>query len=607
MRSIILKELRELILPAAAMVLCAALIAGIEVVYNSLHPQSKVQGLATGVWLVLSIALAFLGGGAAIAREGRQRLIFLTSWPQARIRLWLIKAVISFTLTMLVVAAGCAICLAIARPSVNSATGEFMEAGLFRSLAVILPVCFVFGLMWSGLLNTVLGAGALGFVSMGVCVPGVVWFLEWYLPTRWGPYVGNAPPPPGGIHTGGLLIILAAIPLLAGGWTFARLPVLETRKRVVTAVGLLLGMVLIGSTAHLGWKLAIERPSLRSSIASPGLAGDDKYLYFGTSAGGGKAEGLWIVSIDGGEARLIARGGKSWNYDLQGALALRYGLGPSSSSWAVEFPSLHLRRLRGEPIVNSPDGRYWATGEQAGGIAVRDARGRQVALIANYGEMTFSPDSQKLYYGLQDGRIMVLDLTTGQQSRIANLSGQGIPLTASPDGKRLLVLTGVHAREQRVTIIINLQNGEQRRFPASYSPFTHPFVDRFTWCRQRAPGTTYGISALVTLETESMRVRTTIPASVLKGEPLAPWHQEGVPYVILTSVVRRRPPDPSALTPPRLVWMAKADGSDLRFLRQESRQLLGMAADGAIILWDRQRTFVRWSPVTNEERVIARL
>lgn len=598
MNAIIRKELRELIGPALAIVLCAAVLAGIEWMYNTYNPHSKVEGLAVGIWLILSIALAFLGGAVAIARDGRQRVIFLTSWPQSRLLIWLAKAIVSFVLTMLVIVVGFLICLVAARASGGGWKDD--DARVLQQLALFLPICFAAGLMWSGVINSVMGAAALGFATTVAVLGGGIWLFIFWLPRNWGPYLGTSDLPVGLFGWLGL-----AIPLIAGAWVFSRLPVLETWRRVRVGLGLLLGMVLLTTVGYLAFRLIGERPTLAGTINNAGLIADGKVLYFTTDASGIHDRGVWVMPVTGGRPRLLARVGTSTE-DNADTVVLGYGNRELANSWAMGA-DLRLQRLRGYPVQRSPDGRYWATIEtQQANVFVRDRRGRPVLSIPNNGEIVFAPDNRTLYYGLQNGELRVVDLHTQQERLLASLHGQSMPLSVSPDGRLLDVIESVGSRTSRGEVLIDTRTGQQRRLPDLLSPFYRPFVDGYIWCRQRDPATRRTMG-LAVVEATSLRVVNTIPNTALQWLALAPWHRPGVPYVVLNSVPPRSlasPPGPEQF---RRMWLAKPDGSGLRFLRDEPRSILGMADDGAIILSDRQGSFIHWNPVTNEERVIARL
>jgi hypothetical protein len=84
--------------------------------------------------------------------------------------------------------------------------------------------------------------------------------------------------------------------------------------------------------------------------------------------------------------------------------------------------------------------------------------------------------------------------------------------------------------------------------------------------------------------------------------PAVLYHQSAVPYCLIVSRPPRKEPRPPS---PRnsAVWLIKADGSNARFLRQEPREVVGLAADGMVILRDSRERLIRWNPVTNTEQV----
>jgi len=106
------------------------------------------------------------------------------------------------------------------------------------------------------------------------------------------------------------------------------------------------------------------------------------------------------------------------------------------------------------------------------------------------------------------------------------------------------------------------------------------------------------------LDLQSLRVVNTVACASGAGRML--WHKPGLKYCLLTVQQRWEPQKPGA--PPALpvqdVWLASPDGSSLRFLRQEKREILGLADDGAVVLWDHGRGFLRWDPLTNAETII---
>ena len=616
MIALIRKELRELALPALALVLCAAVIAGMELLYIRYDPHYRVseQDLALSIWLVLSLVIAFLGGAAAMARESRQRMIALTSWPQSRAKLWLVKALVSFALTMTAIAAGFGVCLLCLLVGRGKSPSDPNDLEVVRALSLALPLCFAFGLMWSGLIGSVLGAGALGLLTVCATYGWVAVFFGLYLPKYWGPYVGEFGF--GDLEGYWLVLVTISMALLAGAVPFVRFPILETKRRIGWALGLLAGMLALSSALYTGWMVMAHRPALDRVVGEAGLTDGGKTLYVKTNGSGTDPGGLWVVPAAGGTPRLVCRAGGANVSALGDSLLLEWNL-LSKSFWVVNGATGRLRRLQGEPLGCSPDGRYWATMESPSGIVVRDARGRVVKAVNNNGEIIFAPDNRTAYYWQRDGRVMRLDLPTRQETEVLRMGAQrAYPMAASPDG-RTLVFT-MHNQKGYATqlTLLDLATRRQTVIPNVYLIF-HPFVtDRYAWGRLREPGSAKYVAQAV-VDMQARRVATTIPAAKLGGMTRGPWHQEGVPYVVFpTQPERTGPPDPKAALPPQKLWLAKPDGSGLRFLREETREVLGMTAQGRIILWERPnveqdgqsgRRFVSWDPVGGEEQVVLEL
>lgn len=352
--TLIRKELRELALPAVALVLCAVIIAGMDLVYNRFY-QYRYPGIALSVWVVLSIAIALLGGGATIARENRERLIFLTTWPQSRVRLWLVKSAISFVVTSAVIALGLLVCLAAYHLRVYQLPYDpWVKYG--GALQYLL-LCFAMALLWSGLIRSVLGAAALGFASTCALVFGVLLFFGLYLPQQWGPYLGNAPSagaPVSFVSDLASGLTLATLPLMVGGLVFARYPLLEGKRRLVVALGLLAGLTLILVSLSIAQMVRRNPPVLDRTVAETGLVNGGRYRYYLMPAHGTDAGGLWIAPANGGPAKRVARGKVYRNELPQDVLILTHvGIGSNPSNptnWQVLFPSLHLKRLPDSPV-----------------------------------------------------------------------------------------------------------------------------------------------------------------------------------------------------------------------------------------------------------------
>jgi hypothetical protein len=214
----------------------------------------------------------------------------------------------------------------------------------------VLVACFAFGLLWSALVPSVLGAAALGLLSVSVVVGAGLWFFWSYLPHEWGPYIMTRPARPLGyssiLHMG-ILLFLAA-------WPFVRYPVLEGRRRLLVTVTLLVGLLVLSN----GWSLTrmtlLIRPVLDRAVAETGVVDGGRYRYFIMSANDRGPGGLWIEPSGGGPTKLVARGKVYRVETKEDALIFRHmGFpGLTYTNWQVQFPSLRLKRLPDSPVYS---------------------------------------------------------------------------------------------------------------------------------------------------------------------------------------------------------------------------------------------------------------
>lgn len=614
MIALIRKELRELALPAVALVLCAFIITAMDLLYNRYYPQYKGQGVALSVWLIISVAVAFLGGGAAIARETRQRLTFLTSWPQGRAKLWLVKSLVSFVLTMATIAAGFGICLI--GVSLGHYTWPSDLGSAARDLSQILPLCFVLGLLWSGLISSVLGAAALGFVTGCTLMAAVGYFFVFYLPANWGPYVGTIIWNDGLDYWTGLLAVV--ITLFAGAWAFIRVPILDTRRRVRVAMSLLLGMVLSASLLFFAYNLVVGRPSLQRQVAESGLSEDGKTLFFRTNSGpiehpdslsAYQSSGLWVADLQESKPRLVCRVTGGFISELDNWVWLLGTTNRNDIFWSYNTNSRRLHRMLGEPGSGTLDGRYWTTmrSEPGGGEAtIWDDRGQVMILDP---PIRFAADNRTLLFK-KDDYVTALDLTTRQQRKLVPLKTGFVWSAVSPDGRVLFAYQQLASQKGVLpeAIFVDLQTGVQTRLRA-LAPPSDPFVSsRYAWLPERDP-VSRELQDMAIFDAKRMQITKRLPRKLAHGFT---WHQPGVPYVIFPTQPPRHgppgpPPAPGSPPEPQRLYLANPDGSGLRFLREDNRQILGMAPDGHLIIWDRQRTFLSWNPLTNEEKPILTL
>jgi ABC-type transport system involved in multi-copper enzyme maturation permease subunit len=350
MRALVWKELRELRWAAVALVGCAVVIAAGNALYDRLYVlNNNMPEFGLKIWEVISVALALLAGSATFAREGRERAVFLTAWPQSRTRVWLVKVLVSFVVTAAVAVIGTLVCLAATRLAFVGYDVQHDFSREFGWLILYGLLLFLFGLMWSGLIRSVLGAATLGFVTFAALGYGLLLFYMLYLPNNWGPFVANVPQRSWQVSSLPLLI-----PLFVGWWGFTRYPLLEGKRRVLVALGLFVGLVLLGNATLIAQMAVGYRPVLNRSVAETGLVGGGRYRYYLMAAHGKDPGGLWVEPAGGGKTKLVARG-KVYRYDAnrEGLDFSHTAMSPGGgryTNWTVQFPSLRLKRLPDAPV-----------------------------------------------------------------------------------------------------------------------------------------------------------------------------------------------------------------------------------------------------------------
>jgi hypothetical protein len=343
-------------------VFCAVVIAAGNAVYDRLYLlNNNMPEFGLKTWEIISVVVALLAGSATFAREGRERAVFLTAWPQSRTRVWLVKVLVSFVVTAAVLVIGTLICLAAPRLAFVGYNIQHDFHSEFDPVIWYGLLLFLFGVMWSGLIRSVLVAAALGFVTSAALLYGSVLFYMLYLPDNWGPFVANFP-----LRSWQYGSLPLLIPLFVGWWGFTRYPLLEGRRRVAVAVGLFVGLVLLGNATLVAQMAVGYRPVLDRRVAETGLVDGGRFRYYLMEAHGKDPGGLWIEPAGGGKIKLVARG-KVYRFDLPAD-----GLGVSHvgtsrgwgnpTQWEVLFPSLRLRRLPIAPMEHGARGTYRVPG-----------------------------------------------------------------------------------------------------------------------------------------------------------------------------------------------------------------------------------------------------
>ena len=604
MIALIHKELRELALPAAGVVALAAVVLTGSVLYGRHHVTSSA--LAADIWLVLALLLAFVGGAGTVARESRERLVFVHAWPVSAARIWLAKALVSLFVTFLALGLGFLICLSGADFAASDVAHSFGDPGMRGQILGMVALAFACGLMWSGMIASTFLAAFLGFATAVAAVAGLV-LCVYYLFTYWGPYVGAFPAANGFIVV--VTLLLGALALAAGAAAFVAHPLLESRRRTGRGVSVFAGLLVLLAVGLTAWQVAWNRPSPRQRVQKAYLMDQGRSLLVQTNSNADPG-GFWRLPLSGGEPHLIARGGpEAEGFPLAPhvpdvPIVLEYGPnGPKGppAVWGVNMGARRVFRLQSEPDAASPDGRLWTVAWH-GQLVVQNERGKIVAKLGpDVRRGLIAPDSRRVYTEGK-GTIAAVDLQTGERTVLGTFEGDSLLSQLSPDGRFLVTPAGHIARGRfEDTVILDLQAHRQQRFP-NMRALPYGLVDgryQWCWCPQQSQ------RRLSVLDLHSLRVANVIAHSFGAGTLPMVWHQPGLKHCLLT--VHRwgpRTPGASPENPAEDVWLAHPDGSGLRFLRQERREVLGLAADGDVVLRDRDHGFIRWDPLTNAEAII---
>lgn len=604
MMALIRKELRELALPAAGVVVLAAVVLAGSVLHGRHHTTSSA--LAADIWLVASLLLAFVAGAGAVAREPQERLVFVHAWPVSAARIWLAKALVSLVVTLVALGLGFPICLSVADFTDSDVVHSFGDPAIRGQIVGTVALAFACGLMWSGMIASTFLAAAVGLLTAAVSVAGLAVYVGYYLPTYWGPYVGSFPASNG--FMAALTLPLSALTLIAGAAAFVAYPPLELRRRTGRGVAVFVGLFVLLAAGLTVWQVACNRPSPRQPVAKAYLTDRGRSILVETRPSSTGPGGFWRLPLGGGQPRLVARSG--WGaegfpldpHKTDGPVALEYATNDAKGSpvvWGADMGAGRVFRLKSEPDSASPDGRLWTVAWR-GQLVVQNERGKIVAKLGpEVRRGLIAPDGRRVYTEGK-GTVAAVDLQTGERTVLATFNGDAMLSQVSPDGRFLVAVTAYRdGSPDDETVILDLQTGRQKRFPNMHA-LPYGLVDgRYQWCRY--PQSWRGLTVL---DLQSLRVVNTVACASGAGRML--WHKPGLKYCLLTVQQRWEPQKPGA--PPALpvqdVWLASPDGSSLRFLRQEKREILGLADDGAVVLWDHGRGFLRWDPLTNAETII---
>lgn len=116
----------------------------------------------------------------------------------------------------------------------------------------------------------------------------------------------------------------------------------------------------------------------------------------------------------------------------------------------LDFSYLHFHTERLEALVFSPNNQFMASFDDPGNLVLWDVQTRRIVLqfsARDYGvhSVTFSPDSQRVAFGIWDGTVYIWDIAANKQltkMRPNTVDTRSVEhLGYSPDGKYLLTST----------------------------------------------------------------------------------------------------------------------------------------------------------------------
>jgi hypothetical protein len=641
------KELRELVPPAVFILAIATVLGTLDLVYN--WRQDHCLGISLTICLIAAFGIAFLGGANALARETREQMTFLASWPMRRETIWLIKLALNLGVSALTVALSFAICLVIVRMDGYDPQRFWRPIGVggLWMLAGIWLGCYALAFFWSALVRIPMAAAGLGSATAALFAFGLGYLVVAYLPDRWGPWLGFDPDQLSASASDSLMgVVAVAVALVAFGASaaaFVRSPVLEAKRRAIRGMGWLLGLALALIVLSLATYWGMTRPSL-TDVTDASLDRDGRYVLLWSND---ERPGVWVADLDRGKPRLVARGAAEvstgWNGGarfliLWGKRSYRY--------WSLDLRTGSLRREREEVASMSPSGRLQCTVTQ-GGVRIEDENGKVVRVYrgeAPTGQPIFSRDERYLYMVILEAPQQVgmapapaapmvaphgppprpsllvrLDLATGEPTIVAHLASSPRILWLSPGGSHAAI------GAERGLVLIDLGTGRQRAFPAVY-PAGMEWVgdDRYLWGRE-LPTSRKTPREFHVLDAQAVSIARRIGPREMQaaaGSALPAW--EAAQQSVLVAQPQRdggpiffasRPV--GSKSPEKLLWAANVDGAGLRFLRRESRPWLGVAATGELVFWERSpaapthwgspagpNKIVLLDPSTGRERVL---
>jgi Tol biopolymer transport system component len=85
------------------------------------------------------------------------------------------------------------------------------------------------------------------------------------------------------------------------------------------------------------------------------------------------------------------------------------------------------------------------------------------AIPIDYAQVRWSPDSQKVAFGLNNGEIKILEVMTGKTQSMTPRNSYDLSPSWSPDGRYLVVVENTNRRRETKLVIVDMQTGKRHQ------------------------------------------------------------------------------------------------------------------------------------------------
>jgi len=598
MRALIWKEVRELA-PGFWLLVTASWVLGVvDVTYNWREERAVGISLAF-VWLV-SMVGALLAGANSFARETREQMVFLGSWPIPRMRIWLAKVLVPAVMWAAFVAlafGGCVALLALRGYGVHRAGNVIDPAGDPAATGVAWALLFGAGLVASVALPSAMVAAV---VALVLCF-GTVWgyTVLWAdVPDWFGPSLGLVLPDIGEVsHLPAALVFLALCVILSAIVAARHLLGEWSRRAWLTLAGFAatVALVLVLGLVVAWVALRPERPTADSVT----VEASGHWMVIDSEDGA-----LWAVDVDGERLHPFARGpAESLAGLIPGSERVEFvwARPELDQGWVADLAGGGLWRLPagGGPV--SPAGHYCVTqeGEALTVHPVGPAPHDAVTLaLGGKTQQTigWSPDEETMYVSVEAGasgvedhkqRLLAVRPFDGGEARtVATLDAAFRLGSLSPDGRWGELYTPLGGSGDQAThrrALLDLGTGEMVPLH-DLNPWWQGWTTdgRYLWCSSpyfEELDRRY----VAVFDLERREVARTITVADTRG--VVPYHGNVSPHSpqVLIFAGRRSP----AGEPQREWWLANPDGSELRPAPiPPTARIAGWTYDGDFVYWD---------------------